>query len=218
MAIMAPARAGYRVENGHAAFVLGIVEQGPGPLQGRRAEIIRVARHRIAGGIADRAVDTFNASIRLNPRGTFRVDRCNRIVPRERAVMHALCGNPFVEKRVHIDRKILDNRQVAQRPDSDRIAVQHLRDMGAAGPARHAIDHHRAASAHAHAAGKPIAQRRIRVLLHPGDNIENGLIVIGRHLEPVLPVRATLDRHRKEIGGHGPSGLPKAAHVMQQYN
>src|SRR5262245_7956498 len=53
--------------------------------------------------------------------------------------------------------------------------------MGAAGPARTAVHGHGAAAAHADPAGKAIGQARIGVALHPGDDVEHGLIVALWH-------------------------------------
>ena len=55
--------------------------------------------------------------------------------------------------------------------------------MSAAGPARHAVDHHRAASTHANAAGEPVAERRVNVLLHPGHDVQNRLVLMRRDIK-----------------------------------
>lgn len=59
--------------NGHEPVrmtrVAYVVLQRPRPIQGRRAEIIRIPCNHIAGGMADAAVDTLNPGIRGAPGG-----------------------------------------------------------------------------------------------------------------------------------------------------
>ena len=91
---------------------------------------------------------------------------------------------PLVEELAHVGDQILDHRQVAQaarfRPCCHRPPCRH---MGAAGPARHAVDRHRAGTADTDAAGKTIGQRRIAFALHVSDHIEHGLAFLPRHFE-----------------------------------
>src|SRR6478672_10644594 len=55
--------------------------------------------------------------------------------------------------------------------------------MRAAGPARHAVDRHRARAAHADAAGVAIGKRRIELALDVGDDIEHRLARMTRDFE-----------------------------------
>lgn len=60
--------------------------------------------------------------------------------------------------------------------------------MGPACPPRFAIDHHCARSTHADSAGEAIAQSRLEIALHPGNDIEDRLAIPGRH--PILDITA----------------------------
>ena len=79
--------------------------------------------------------------------------------------------------------KVLDYRQVAQRLDGQAVVTHHLVDVRAAGPAWNAVDHHRAGTTHANPAGKTITEAGIEMTLNPGDNIEDRLTRLLRHLE-----------------------------------
>ena len=89
--------------------VLAVVKQSPRAVQCGGAEEIWITRDRIAGGITDRAVDTFDPRIGLGPVAFLRDDLLDRIVPRMRRVKDALCLGPFVEERVHIGGEVFDN-------------------------------------------------------------------------------------------------------------
>ena len=71
--------------------------------------------------------------------------------------------------------------RLASGPISTRPFSMHLRDMRAAGPARAAVDGHGAGAAHADAAGEAVGQRRVEMALHPGDDVEHGLVLAPRH-------------------------------------
>ena len=68
MAGMAARIAGYRIQPFAARAISRIIHQGPGTVERRRAEVILVPGHDIAGSIADRAADAFNARVSLLPR------------------------------------------------------------------------------------------------------------------------------------------------------
>ena len=54
--------------------------------------------------------------------------------------------------------------------------------MRAAGPARHAVDGHRARPAHPDAAREPVSERRIELALDVGDHVQHRLALLARHL------------------------------------
>ena len=71
------------------------------------------------------------------------------IVAAGRATHEAsLCVAPFVEKALHVDDQVLDDRHVGQRRELQPPVGAHARDVGAASPTRHAVDRHGARSAH----------------------------------------------------------------------
>ena len=70
---LAAVAAGHRVEPRRLALVAHVVDQRPGAVERRRAEIIRVPRHHVAGRIADAAADAFDAGVGRLPFG-----RCRR--------------------------------------------------------------------------------------------------------------------------------------------
>ena len=126
MTVMAAAFARYGIQNGRAPLVLCIIQQSPGALQRGGAEIVLVARHRIAGGVTDGAIDALDPGIgRLTLNRRF-IDRRDGVVAGQRAVVNALSFDPFVEERVHIDREVFDDRQISQRADGHGVAVQNL--------------------------------------------------------------------------------------------
>ena len=116
--------------------------------------------------------------------------------------MRCLGLHPFLEERVHVRRQILDHRQVAERRNPDHAVVEDAFDMGAAGPARLVIDHHGAGPAHANAARKAVGQRRVGLLLDPGDDVEDGLAWLFRHGKAFIGAAvgiATPDGHRDGV-------------------
>ena len=122
MAIVASALAAGGIEDRITLPIARVIEQGPGPLQGGGAQEIRRCVHRIAGSIANSAIDTFNAGIGLCTGGAFGIHAGNIIVPAARWVMHGLGINPAVKERIHIHGQIFDDRQIAQGPDMDFAA------------------------------------------------------------------------------------------------
>ena len=109
--------------------------------------------------------------------------------------------NPFIKKRIHIHGKVLDHRQITQRFDCQLIVLEHLFDMGPTGPARNAIDHHRAGTTHADTAGITIGQGRITILLNPGDHIKDSLTFAGRNLELFEPTGIFTATPNRDIDG-----------------
>ena len=63
---MASALRRHGVEEGITSIVARVIIECPGALQRRWAEIIRVAGDRVAGRIADRAIDTFDTGAGLD--------------------------------------------------------------------------------------------------------------------------------------------------------
>ncbi len=91
-----------------------------------------------------------SASIRS---GVVGLDQLDGVIAIPGRMVDAAGGHPFVEKRVHVGGQILDHRQVSQGRNGENVVLDHLLDVGAAGPTRHAVDHHGAGAAHADAAG-----------------------------------------------------------------
>ena len=78
----------------------------------------------------------------------------------------------------HVDRQILDDRQIAQRLQFQPFAfAPHVDDARAARPARNTVDNHRAGAAHADTAGETIGECCILRALDFGHRVENGLAV-----------------------------------------
>src|SRR5688572_3232412 len=65
--------------------------------------------------------------------------------------------------------------------------------MGPAGPARHAVDAHRARAAHADAAGVAVGERRVEVALDVGDYVQHRLARLARDFE-LLKTAGALDQ------------------------
>ncbi len=93
----------------------------------------------------------------------------------------ALGARPFVKERGHVGDKIFDDRQVAQWLDAQCVCLGNLAHMCAARPARRSIDHHRARTTHADAAGEAICERRFGVLLDPRHDVEHRLTGLFWH-------------------------------------
>ena len=108
-------------------------------------------------------------------------DPLDRVVPGLARREHALGLLPLLEEGGHVAGEVLDDGQVGERPDLEPAVLHHLRDVRAAGPARAAVDRHGAAAAHADAAGEAVGERGVGVALHPGDDVEHGLVLAQRH-------------------------------------
>ena len=172
---MAPTFIRYCVQNGGPTFILDIIQQRPCTLQGGWAKVCWIGVYGITCRITDSAVNTFNTRIGLYSRIAAAVYRGNRIVTRQSSMMHPFGGDPFVKERVHICHQILYNWQVAKGLDFYFIIDQYSGHVCAARPAGYIVDHHGTTAAHAYAAGEPIAERGVGVLLNPGDNVEHRL-------------------------------------------
>ena len=180
VAVLTAASTGNRTKNVLTARVFLIVVERPCPVESGGAEIGVIAGHRIAGRVADRTVDAFDAGICGHPRRTIGSHRFNRVVPGFRRVIHGFSFDPFIEERIHVRDQILDNRQVAQRGDLKLLALRDLAYMRSACPARLAIDHHRARATHTDTTSVAIRQCRIGVLLYPRNDVENSLVALLR--------------------------------------
>ena len=187
MAIEAAITCRHAIQHRLPVGMFFVIHNGPCPLQRRRSQIVRIAAHCIAGGIADAAIDAFDSRVGMHSPCGIRSDAFNRVLTCLAGFMPSANLDPFFEKRIHIRRQVLDYRQVVQRCDFKLVVLQHFLDMGAAGPARRSVHHHRARPTHPHAAGKPVAQGWIDVLLNPRDNIQDRLIIFGRNLEGFVP-------------------------------
>ena len=89
---------------------------------------------------------------------------------------------PAFEERREIGRQILDDRKIAQWLDTQAIVLKDPTNVRATGPPRSIIDGHGARAAHTNPTGKPIGERWIDLPLHPGDNVQNRLVVLPRNL------------------------------------
>jgi len=102
---------------------------------------------------------------------------------RLRALELALGARPLVEELGHVGGQVLDHRQVGQRRDLELTgSFDHLGHVRAAGPARLAVDRHRAGTAHAHAAREAVAERGFQVALDVGDDVEHRLAALAGHV------------------------------------
>ncbi len=182
MAGMAARIARNRIQPFAACAITRIIHQGPGTVERRRAKIIAIPGDDIAGSVADRAANAFNAGIGLLPRlaagrdhGEFLWHRAIRRVLR---LKKPLCALPFIEKRRQIRGQIADHRQIGQGAQFQRaIRVDHLAHMRPAGPARAAIHRHGARTAHTNAAGETVGKTWVDFALNMGDDIQDGLII-----------------------------------------
>ena len=165
------------------AGVAHVVDQRPGAVERGGAQIVLVPAHRIAGGIAHRAIDALDGGIGGDAR------RRSSARSARSASLRASCSArtrpwPAATSRrtaaMSQARSLMIGR-LASGPISSLPVLHHLRGVRAAGPARAAVDGHGAAAAHADAAGEAVGQRGIGVALHPGDDVEHGLVVALRH-------------------------------------
>src|SRR5712672_388093 len=164
--------------------VAHVVEQRPGAVERGRPEVFLVPGHHVAGRIADPAADAFDP--RVGGAALRRLRGHHReILPRPRARLEITVRFlPFVEEPRHLDRQILDHGEIAQWLEPQRaIGARNFGYARAAGPARPAVHHHGAGSAHADPAGEAVGERGILVALDLGDDVEHGLIEAARHIE-----------------------------------
>ena len=182
------------------AAVAHVVDQRPGAVERRRAEIVLVPGHHVAGRIADAAADAFDAGVGGLPLAASpAAPRRSPLSGSGRARNSPCASLPLVEEVGHLDREVLDHAHVAQRFELQLARPRdHLADAGAAGPARPAVHHHGAGAAHADAAGEAIGQRGVVLALDLGDHVEHGLVLAPRHgegLECARPRRRARSRH-----------------------
>lgn len=183
MAIVTAIVLGYRIEHGFVPTIALVIDQCPGPLQGGGSKIIAIAAYRVTGGVADRAVDAFDAFIGDGALRRGCIDGNNGIVTGCTGMMHPFRLCPFVKKRIHVGDQILDDRQVSQRGNLQFAVDRCLLNVGSTGPSRLAIDHHRTGPAHADPAGEAIGQCAIKILLNIADDIEHRLAFLTWHVE-----------------------------------
>src|SRR5260370_12429385 len=122
--------------------VTAIIDQSPGTIERGRPQIIVVPPYRIAGGVADATIDALDAGVGGNALWFVRPDRLDRVVTGFRWFEDPFGRLPFLKKRLHVRREILDHRQVRQRSNFKRSAVVNLGNMGTTGPARTPIHGH----------------------------------------------------------------------------
>src|SRR6185436_423762 len=146
-------------------------------------EILRVPRHHVARRVAHRAADALDAGIRLHARRRIRAHFREIVLARGMAAELAFGARPLVEELAHVRHQVANDRQIAQRSNRQFILLSNLVDMRPAGPARHAVHHHRARAAHADPAGEAIGERRIERALDVGNDVEHGLARLARHVE-----------------------------------
>src|SRR5579884_691582 len=169
MAGMAAAARRYGFEAFPVAAVADVVDERPGAVEGRRAKIVLVPAYRIAGRVTDPAIDAFDRGRGCKPRLALRRDRLDVIAARLGRDEGASGIPPFLEKAAHIGGEVFDHGRVFQRGDLEPAVSSHPGHVGAARPARPAVDGHGARAAYADPAGEPIGQRGIEVALHKED-------------------------------------------------
>src|SRR5262245_37063643 len=181
MAGMAAAGGGNGGQSLPITRVAHVVYQCPGPVERGGSKVVGVPAHRIARGIAHRAIDAFDGGVRGLPRGCRRHDALDRMLARL-----ARCGPgpgflPLLEERRQVARQVFDDGEIGERADLEPAICDHLCGVCPTGPTRATVHRHGAAAAHAHATGKPVGQGGIDVALHPSYDVEDGLIVTLRH-------------------------------------
>ena len=142
MAGMTTAGAGDGLQAGDITAIAFIVDQGPSAGERGRTEIIAIPAHRIASRVANTAIDAFDRRVGGLPRRRVRFDLRDRIVSGLRWRKDGFGLVPFLEERLHVGGEVLDHRQILERTDFKLAAAGDLGDMGAAGPARLAVDRH----------------------------------------------------------------------------
>ncbi len=178
----------HRIEPLRLRAIAHIVHQRPRTVERSRPEIVRIPRDHIARGMADPAADAFDAFVRGPALVAFRLHHREIVGDRIARLEEPARRLPFVEERRHVDREVLHHLEVAQRFELERaIARNRIGHARAARPARAPVDHHRARSAHPHAAGEAIGERRILLALDLGDDVEHGLVGAPRHGEGLEP-------------------------------
>ena len=160
-----------------ARAVARIVDERPGAVERRRAEVVGIPADDVARRVADAAADAFDRRRRLRgARGDAGAIARERRRARVAVGTNAPLARAHLSKNArHVGDEVAHHRQVARAarfPARRRARRLHV---GAAGPARLAVDRHRAGAAHADAAGEAIGERRIDPALDVRDDVEHGL-------------------------------------------
>ena len=187
MAGMAARIARHRIQPFAVRAIPRIIHQSPGAVERRRAKVIAIPGHNIAGRVTNGAADAFNACIRFAPgfaagchHSKFIRHGAIRRVLRLKKPLRAL---PFVKEWRQISSQVADHRQIGQGAQFKRaIGTHHFPHMRPAGPARAAIHRHRTRPAHANAAGEAIGKAWVKLSLDMCHHIQHGLIVARRHV------------------------------------
>ncbi len=181
------------------AAIAFVIHQRPGAIERRRTEIAGIPAHGIAAGMANTAIDAFDACIGRHTRRRVRPNLRDRVVPRFCRRKDTLGVLPLLEEGLHVGGQILDHRQVLERANFEPATAGDLGHMGPAGPARPAVHGHGAGAAHADPACEAIRQCRVDVALHERDHVEHGLTFPPRHGVGLVTalLSATPKRYRK---------------------
>src|SRR4051794_40299997 len=103
---------GDRLDTIGVSGIANVVDQRPSAVERGGPEIVRIPAHRVASGIADTAIDTFNSGIGGLAFGGRRLDLLDLIVTCLRRDKRALRLLPFIEERTHVGGEVLDDGQV----------------------------------------------------------------------------------------------------------
>jgi hypothetical protein len=159
--------------------VAHVVHQRPRPIERGGPQEIGAPGHDVARRVADAASDALDARLNCAPLPGGRLDTREIIAPRRFALELSLGTRPLVEEIAHVGREVLDHGEVGQRRDLEGIAGDDLGNVRATGPARHAVDGHRAGAAHADAARVAITEGWLEVALNVHDHVEHGLALLA---------------------------------------
>lgn len=187
MAGMAAGIARHRIQPFAPRAIARIIHERPGAIERRRAKVITIPGHNIAGSVTDGAADAFNPCIGFAPglaaggdHGKFIRHGAIRRVLWLKKPLRAL---PFVEEGRQVSGQVADHRQIGQGAQfQSAIGPHHFPHMRPTGPARTAIHCHRTRPAHANAAGEAIGKAWVQFALDMRDHIKHGLIVARRHI------------------------------------
>ena len=187
MAGMAAGIARHRIQPFAPRAITRIIHKRPGAVERRRAKVIAIPGHNIAGCVANGAADAFNPRIGFAPglaaggdHGKFIRHGAIRRVLWLKKPLRAL---PFVKEGRQISGQVADHWQIGQGAQfQSAIGTHHFPHMRPAGPARAAIHRHRTRPAHANAAGKAIGKAWVQFALDMGDHVQDSLIVARRHI------------------------------------
>src|SRR3989441_13251719 len=180
---MAAGVAGDRAQALERPPVTLVLDQRPGAVERRRAEVVRIPGDDVAGAVAHAAANAFDPRIHLLSVRRIRGYASEVVAPCLSTSKAAFCSRPLVEELAHVGDQIADHRQVAQRADHQLAFAGNLVYMSPAGPARHAVHAHRARAAHADAAGEAVGERGMERGLDVSPHVEHRLAGVARHLE-----------------------------------